>query len=105
MNYVATRAMNPINTQGMNWCRIFQTRGHWSNSFLYLQNIVSTPTSLYCKFCKSIGHNEKDCRAFQLLQEKMVDTYLMKIEEKMQDEKNQAQYTQPQYPKNQYPQQ
>ena len=30
MNYVASRAPSLINTQGMPWCRIFQTRVHRS---------------------------------------------------------------------------
>ena len=81
-----------MNTQGMSWCRICQTRGHNLEEFLYLQNIVSTPTSLYCKFCKSVGHDEKDCREFQLLQDKTVDTYLMKNDEKMQVEQAHPQY-------------
>ena len=78
------------------------TRGHWSEECLYLQKIVSTPTSLYCKFCKYVGHDEKDCRTFQLLQENTVDTYLMKIDEKMQVEWAQAQYQPAQYPLAQY---
>ena len=75
MNYVATGVPNPINTQGMPWCRICQTRVHRSEECLYLQKIVIAPTSLYIKFGKSVGHDEKDCREFQLLQEKMVDTF------------------------------
>ena len=70
---------------------------------MYLQNIVSALANLYCKFCKSIGHDEKDYIAFQLLQEKMIDTYLMKNKEQMQAELAQAQYPQPWYPQNQYP--
>ena len=92
-----------INTQGMPWCRICHTRGHHSEECLYLHNIVSAPTSLYCKFCKSVGHDEKDFRAFQLLHEKIVDTYLMKNEEHMQDERDEYQYPQDQYPQKKYP--
>ena len=92
MNYVALGSPSAINTQGIAWCRICHTRGHKSEEFLYLQNIVSAPASLYCKFCKLVGHDEKKCRAFQLLQGKMVDTYLMKNEEQMQADRVQAQY-------------
>ena len=46
---------------------------------MYIQKIVSAPTYLYCKFCRSVGHDKKDCRAYQLLQEKTVDTYMMNI--------------------------
>ena len=48
---------------------------------MYLHDIVSAPTNLYCKFCRSVGHNEKDYKALQLLQEKTMDTYLMKNDE------------------------
>ena len=80
-----------------------------ANTCLYLQKIVSTPDSLFCKFCKSVEHGEKDCRAFQLLQGKTVDTYLMKNDEQTQVEWAQAQYHPAQYPltqfqKPQYPQ-
>ena len=50
MNYVTAGALNPVNTQGIPQCRIFQTRGRQLEECLYLQNILSAPTSLYCKF-------------------------------------------------------
>ena len=40
-----------------------------------------------------MGHDEKYCRAYQLLQEKTFDTYLMKNDEHMAQE---------QYPQEQY---
>ena len=86
MNYVAAGASNPLNIQGMPWCRICQTRGHKYKECMYLQKIVSTPDSLYCKFCRSVGHDAKYCRTFQLLQEKTMDTYVMKNYEHIQDE-------------------
>ena len=67
MNYVVEGASNPLNTQGMPWCRVCHNRGHKFEECMYLQKIVSAPASLYCKFCRSIGHDEKDCRAIQLL--------------------------------------
>ena len=92
MNYVAAGAPIPLNTQGMPWCRICRTRGHKCEECLYLHNIVSALASMYCKFCRSVVHDEKYCRALQLLQEKMMDTYLMKNDEKMQVERAQPQY-------------
>ena len=62
MNDVAARETNPINTQGMPWCRICHTIGHISEECLYLQKIVSAPASLYCKLFKLVGHDEKDYR-------------------------------------------
>ena len=92
MNYVTAGAPKPLNTQGMAWSRISQNRGHKSEECMYLQNVISAPASMYCKFCRSVGHDEKDCKAYQLLQEKMMDTYLMKNEEQMQVERAQPQY-------------
>ena len=86
MNYVTTRAPKPLNTEGIPWCRIFHTIGHKSEEIMYLQKIVSSPTSLYYKFCRSTSHGEKYCRALQLPQERTMDTYLMKNDEKIQVE-------------------
>ena len=92
-----------MNTQGIPWCRIFHNRVHQSKEFLYLQKIVSAPTSLYCKFFRSVGHEEKDSRAYQMLQNKIVDTYLMKNDEQMQVERTEAQFTHNQYTQAQFP--
>ena len=62
---------------------------------MYLQKIVSTHTSLYCKLCRSVRHDEKDYRAYQLLQEKAIDAYLMKNYKHMQVERDHAQFFQP----------
>ena len=86
LNYVVSGAPNPLNGHGLPWCRICQSRGHHDEEFLYLQKIVSTLINLFCKFCKLVGHDEKDCRAYQLLKEKTIDTYLMKNERFAQDE-------------------
>ena len=53
---------------------------------MYLQNIVSALASLYCKFFSSVVHDKKDYKELQLLQEKTMDTYLMKNEEQIQYE-------------------
>ena len=39
-----------------------------------------------------MGHDENDCKEYQLSQEKEVDTYLMKNYEQMQDEQDHAQF-------------
>ena len=80
MNYVTSSAPNPLNGHGLSWCRICQSRGHHDEECLYLKNVVSTPAKVFNKFCKSVGHDEKYCREYQLLKEKTVDTYLMKNE-------------------------
>jgi hypothetical protein len=40
-----------------------------------MQKYFQTPTNLYCTFCKSVGHDEKDCRAYDILHESSRDTY------------------------------
>ena len=80
MNYVAYGGPNPLNGQGIPWCCICQSRGHRDEECVYLQKVVSMPTKLFFKFCRSVGHDEKDCRAYQLFEEKTIDTYLMKNE-------------------------
>jgi hypothetical protein len=34
-----------------------------------MKKYVQKPTNLYSTFCKSVGHDEKDCRAYNLLHE------------------------------------
>ena len=102
MNYIVSSAPNPLNGHGIPWCCICQSRGHRDEDFLYLQKFVGTPANLFCKFCKSVGHDEKDCRAHQFLKEKTVDTYLMKNEGFAQAEKAQALYQPAHFPPNQY---
>ena len=40
-----------------------------------LQRYVQVPKNTYCKFCKSIGHNEDECRIFDLMRERTYDDY------------------------------
>ena len=83
MNYVSSGGPSPMNSQGLPWCNIFQIRGHQETDCLFMHKTICTPTSLYCKFWKYVGHDEKDCRSYQLMREKMVDAYIMKTEEKI----------------------
>ena len=53
--------------------------------------------NLFCKFCKLVGHEEKDRREDQLLKENTIDTYLMKNEGL-----DQVEPAQESYPPNQY---
>ena len=60
-----------------------------------MHKTVCKIASLYCKFCKSIGHYEKDYRAYQLMGDKMVNVYLMKKEEQVKFEQNPPQFQDP----------
>jgi hypothetical protein len=45
---------------------------------------------LYFTFCKSVGHDDRDCRAYDLMHERSRDIY--KIQGKVHQEGNNAQY-------------
>ena len=64
MDYPAFGAPNPLSTERMPCCIDCQTRGNHSEECLYLQKIVSTSSILYCNFCWSMGHDEKDCTEY-----------------------------------------
>ena len=86
MNYISSGAPNPLSTQGIPWCNICQTRGRCDIECMFLQRTVCASASLYCKFCKYVGHDEKYFRAYEFMRDKMVDAYLMKTEEKIKIE-------------------
>ena len=66
-NYMLSGDPNPLSNGGMPWFLIFQVHGHQHKECVYIQKIVSKPTNLYCTFCRSVGHEEKDCRAYDLI--------------------------------------
>jgi hypothetical protein len=51
----------------------------------------------YCKFCKSMGHDDKDCRTLELMRERNLDTYI--VQEEMMTSKDTPQFNnmQPQF--------
>ena len=36
---------------------------------------MQVPKNPYCKFCKLVGHNEDECRSFDLMRERTYDAY------------------------------
>ena len=69
-NYMLSRAPNPLSSGGIPWCHIFQVYGHRHEECSYMQKIVSKAANLYCSFYRSVGHEDKDYRAYDLLQER-----------------------------------
>ena len=51
-----------------------------------MKKYVQTPTNIYCTFYRFVGHDEKDCRDYDLLHERSRDTY--RIQGKVQQEGN-----------------
>jgi hypothetical protein len=45
-----------------------------------MQKYKTKPKSTFCNFCKSVGHEDKNCRTLELMKERTSDAY------KMQDE-------------------
>jgi hypothetical protein len=53
-----------------------------------MHKYVQTPTNLYFTFCKSIGNDDIDCRAFDLMHKISRDIY--KIQGEVHQEGNNA---------------
>ena len=68
-NYLNTGAPNPFNPNVL-YCEICRTTGqHRLEDSYLLQRYVQVPKNPYCKFYKSVGHNEDECRSFDLMRE------------------------------------
>ena len=78
-NYLLLGAPNPLSCGSVPWCRIFQVYGHRHEECGYMQNMVTKPMSLYCTFYRSVGHEDKDCCPYDLLQERTYASYYVKI--------------------------
>ena len=70
-------------------CEVCRNRHHPGECY-YMKKYVQTPKNLYCTFCKSIGHDDRDCRAYDLMHERSRDIY--KIQGEVQQEGNTTQY-------------
>lgn len=52
------------------WCAIYQVGGnHRTNNCHMLQKYTQTPHQLFSDFCRSMGHNERTCRIYELMME------------------------------------
>ena len=79
-NYLNTGTPNPFNPAVL-YCEICQTTGqHRPEHCHLLQRYVQVPKNTYCKFCKSVGHNEDECRSYDLMRERTYDAYQVQNE-------------------------
>jgi len=69
--YLNTGALIPLGA----WCEIFKMMGHHPTTCPLMQKYQSTTRNLFCNFCKSVGHEKKDFRAFDLMRECTIDAY------------------------------
>ena len=52
------------------WCAICQVAGkHTTNNFHLQKKFVQTP-QLFCNFCRSIGHDERNYRSYELMMDR-----------------------------------
>ena len=83
--YLNTGAPNQFNP-GVLYCEICRTTGqHRPENCHLLQRYVQVPKNPYCKFCKSVGHNEEECRSYDLMRERIFDTYRVQNEAQNND--------------------
>ena len=71
---------NPLLIGGP-WCQICNMHGHYPYHFPMMQKYKIVPKSSYCKFSRSVGHDDKDCRTLELMRERNSDTY--RVQEEM----------------------
>ena len=86
--YLDSGAPNPLNQVTLPWCGVCRNR-HRPGECYYMKKYFQKPTNLYCTFCKSVGHDDSDCRAYDLMNEMSMDIY------KIQQEGNTTQYNSP----------
>ena len=79
-NYLNTGTPNPLHPSVL-YCEIYRTTGqHRPKDCYLLQRYVQFPKNPYCKLCKSVGHNEDECRSFDLMRERTYDTYRVHLD-------------------------
>ena len=80
VEYIATGDPNPLPQTHGPWCEICKTRGNLPHQCPLLQKYVQTPKNLYCTFCKSVGHDDHTCRAYDLMLDRKHDLYRVQSE-------------------------
>jgi hypothetical protein len=90
--YMALGAPIPLKQATLPWCEVCRNK-HRPGECYYMQKYVQTPTNIYSTFCKYVGYDENDCRAYDLMHEISRDTYI--IQGETQQEGNNAQFNFP----------
>lgn len=90
--YFSSGAPIPLKQIILPWCEVCKNR-HCSGECYYMKKYVQTPTNWYCTFCKSVGHDDRDYRAYDLMHERSRDIY--KIQGEVKQEENTMQYNFP----------
>jgi hypothetical protein len=83
--YLASGVSSPLKKFNLPWCNVCINR-HSPGECYYMQKYVEAPTNLYCTFYKSVGHDDRYCRDYDLMHERLRDIY--KIQGEVQQEGN-----------------
>jgi hypothetical protein len=71
---LASEAPSPLKQLTLPWCKVCRNK-HCNGECYYMKKYVQTPTNLYCTFCNLVGHDDRDCRAYDLMHERSRDIY------------------------------
>ena len=53
------------------WCAICQIVGkHAIDNYHLLQKYMQNSQQLFCNFCRSVGHDERTCRSYELMMDR-----------------------------------
>jgi hypothetical protein len=77
--YMATQMPNMLPIGGL-WCEVCKKLGHNPYHYLMIQKYQIVPKSSYFNFCKSVVHDETDCRTMELMRERTSDAYRVQAE-------------------------
>jgi hypothetical protein len=75
-HYLEIGILNPL-PLGEPWCEICRTHGHDPSHFPVMKNYQIVPKTIFCNFCKSVGHEDKDCRTLEMMKERKSYEYMV----------------------------
>jgi hypothetical protein len=78
--YMAAGMPNPCYQQEDYGAKSVRNQGHDPYHCPMMQKYQTVPKSSYCNFCKSVGHDDKDCRTMELMRERTSDAYRVQAE-------------------------
>jgi hypothetical protein len=70
--YLASGASSPLKQDTLPWCKVCRNRHHPGECY-YMQKYVQTPTNLYFTLYNSLGHDDRDCRDYDLMHRISID--------------------------------
>ena len=71
--------LNPIPIGGT-WCEIRITHGNDTYHCPMMQKYQTVPKRTFCNFCKSVGHEDKDCKNLEIMKERTLNIYMVQVE-------------------------